>query len=463
MCEDVYAHCLVHDGLVALVARDRHVSIQETTKKTMLGSVVPPHMIAGRKGSQGEDWVRLKNGSTIHFIGLDDPVRWFSSEIGMLAFDEAHEIAEDDVLVLISRLRQAGVPEHLRQVIITFNPDNPGHWLYKWFIDRAQPVYRDGVYVGTRKDELLPTDGDQPLGDADFFFAKAQDNPYLSERYVRSFLGGMKPLMRRRFLEGEWLFTSGRCFFDLDALAAYEDRIEQPFMYAVTDDKPRPRFRSQKNGPWLIWKPPKRQEWNPETSRIEPAHRYVISVDVSSGTAADYSAIQVIDREEFAQVAEFQGKPDADQLALEVYRAALVYNEALVAPEVTGGWGHTIKMELRRLGYGRMYTRPDDGRLSRKYTDRVGWDTTSKSRAHMLDTLERVLREGEFGLRSQRTLHELQNFVRDDNGKPAAQPGMSDDLVISLAIAVTIADQMPRQQRRQLRPVPQPEYASTGW
>ena len=60
---------------------------------------------------------------------------------------------------------------------------------------------------------------------------------------------------------------------------------------------------------------------------------------------------------------------------------------------------------------------------SKKWTDRTGWDTTQKTRAHMLDTLERVLREREIGLYSLRAVAELGTFVRDDAGRPAAQPG----------------------------------------
>jgi hypothetical protein len=103
-------------------------------------------------------------------------------------------------------------------------------------------------------------------------------------------------------------------------------------------------------------------------------------------------------------------------------------------------------------------------RLSKKFTDRTGWDTTVKTRAHMLDTLERLIREKEIGLYSIRAVPELGTFVRDDAGRPAAQPGCNDDLVVSLAIGFTVAVDQPRQLKK-LRPEHHRPAVSnvTGW
>ena len=140
-----------------------------------------------------------------------------------------------------------------------------------------------------------------------------------------------------------------------------------------------------------------------------------------------------------------------------------IYNHALIAPEVTGGWGHSIIKELERLKYGKIHTRKVWDRLSKHWTDKLGWDTNVGTRAIMLDTLERVLREREFGLNSQRTLMELGTFVRDEKNRPAAQPGTNDDLVISLAIAVTICLERPRTLRRPVDTYRPSTSAVTGY
>src|SRR5215471_5750682 len=147
-CEQVFDYALDYRGLVALVARQAHTSIVETTKKTMLNQVIPEKLITRSRSSGGEDYIELWNGSRIHFVGLDDPIRWYSSEIGYVFFDEAQEIAEDTVLRIMTRLRQrcasctrANEPDcpHIpNRAILTFNPSNPGHFLQRWFIQGAE-------------------------------------------------------------------------------------------------------------------------------------------------------------------------------------------------------------------------------------------------------------------------------------------------------------------------------------
>lgn len=479
LCEECWDLCLEYPGLKAVLARALHTSITETTKHTMKTQVIPAEVMAHVRSvdSSGKDFYELPNGSVIHFIGLDNPGRWFSSEIGFLGVDEAHECEEDDVALLGTRLRQR-LPDGRQapnSMVLCFNPENPGHWLHQWFILGANTTE-----FGFYKPELWTKGAVAPIGDAEFVIARATDNTFLTDGYVQRNLMGLPEPLRRRYLEGEWLFVSGSGFFDAEALLEYQKRVSNPKWIAVSRSGGRPvdnaikaRLTPQSTGPWHVWKAPVRQRFI--DGRIEPAHRYIVTVDVSSGGSVDYSGIQVIDVEEFEQVAEYQAKVDPDLLAVEAYRVGRVYNDALVAPEITGGWGFTIASELKRLKYPRLYTRRIRDRLSDKWTDVLGWDTTTKTRAVMLDTLERVIREREFGLHSARTLAEMVTFVRGgegENGKqrstnrygnPAARSGCNDDLVITLAMGVTIATQLPRQLRRVKPTEYKPAFAATGW
>lgn len=464
-CEDVFDACLDNPGIVAVVARQSHTSIVETTKKTMLNQVIPNDLIVRKLESGGQDFVELFNGSRIHFIGLDDPYRWYSSELGYLAFDEAHEIAEETVLRLITRLRQPGMPH---KVVVTFNPANPGHWLQRWFLSGQRTEH------GFHQEGLVVENASAAIGSCEFFFAKASDNTHLPDGYVEQTLAGLPERLRRRYLEGIWEFITGNNFFDVDALTHYQGAAmdAKPLFNGRTVGDPILDFQARQKstrsadpprfqkgpGLWTIWRQPVRQGL-----AAEPAHRYVMAVDVSSGGGYDYSGIQIIDIDAFEQVAEYQGKINPTDLALEVYRAGRVYNTALAVPEITGGWGFTIEQELKRLHYPNLYTRKILDRLTKKWTDKTGWDTTSRTRAHMLDTLDRVLREQEFGLYSLRALAELATFVYGRNDKPEAQEGMNDDLVVSLAIAVTVALDLPKQVKRLRQPVHRPTYAATGY
>lgn len=471
-CELIFDAALDNPGIQCLVARQAHTSIVETTKKTMLTQVIPPQLITRRRGSGGEDYVELWNGSRIHFIGLEDPIRWYSSEVGYLFFDECQEIPEDTVLRLITRLRQEKMPN---RAILTFNPGNPGHWLQKWFIEGGERT-EHGFY----KPELWMDGAIRPIGSCEFFFAKATDNPHLPEGYVDGTLGGMKEWMRRRYLEGLWEFISGNVFFDPDALRFYQQLSQQtmPLMNGSTagsipDDiahrlgkagKPEDAIRIVGGtGPLTVWKPPIRERVDENSGETLKAHRYVVAIDASSGRGDDYSAIEVIDVDDFEQVAEWQGRQETGLVADEAYRIGRLYNDALIVPEITGGWGLAIDQVLKRYRYPRLYTRRVIDRLSQKWTDRTGWDTTARTRMVILETLETVLREKEFGLYSLRAVNELGTFVYSDRDKPEAQPGCHDDLVMALAIGVKVTTDLPRSVIAAKQPEYVPTLQAAGW
>lgn len=438
----------------------------------MLDHVIDPRLITRKRASQGEDYVELWNGSRIHFVGLDDPVRWYSSEIGYAFFDECQEISEDTVLRLMTRLRQPGMPG---KAILAFNPASPGHWLQRWFIEGAERN-KHGFY----KSELWMEGGITPIGDAEFVFAKATDNPHLPPGYVEQTLSGMKEWMRRRYLEGLWEFISGNAFFDVDALQHYEQMaretvpilnghtlgdIAQDVAYRTkqTIEKPKDPLRiAAGSGPLTVWKSPVRAHAD-EQGNPQPAHRYVVSIDASSGRGEDYSAIQVIDVDAFEQVAEWQGKMETGLVADEAYRIGRLYNNAVMVPEITGGWGLAIDQVLKRYRYPRLYTRRVIDRLSQKWTDRTGWDTTARTRMLILESLETVLREREFKLYSLRTVNEMGTFVYSERDKPEAQPGCNDDLVLALAIGVHVTSGMPRQLKKRAEERFVPTLSAAGW
>jgi hypothetical protein len=455
----------------------------------MLNQVIPSQLITRSRASAGEDYVELWNGSRIHFVGLEDPIRWYSSEIGMVFFDECQEIEEDTVLRIITRLRQrcqdcerankADCTHMPNKAILTFNPSNPGHWLQRWFmLDGAERTD-----FGFRKQELWMEGGLAPLGNAEFFFARASDNPHLPPGYVESTLGGMKEWMRRRYLEGLWEFISGICFFDVDALREYTEKAHQvkPIFQAAhtvgdipadvdyrVGRGPKPRKEAQiridgNQGSLIVFKKPERATFDEEAGKQLDAHRYVLAVDASSGRGSDFSAIQVIDVETFEQVAEWQGKLETGLVAEEAYRLGRIYNDAYIVPEVTGGWGLAVEQVLKKMRYPRLYTKRTFDRLSSKYTDRTGFDTTTRMRAVILETLETAVRERELGIFSLRTLGEMGTFVYSDREKPEAQPGQNDDCVMALAIGVKVAADLPRQLRKVKEKDYVPQFAVTGY
>ncbi len=490
LCEAAFSYALEFPGIQILVVRQRHTTIIETTRRSMTRFVLKglPDGFYRQKQSQGEDWIELFNGSRINFAGLDDPVKWYSAELGCLIVDEAHEVGEGDVVELMTRLRQpcAACSEtpvfgedgtvvpcpHMPCVtLLGFNPASPNHWLNRWFIKGAAQTE-----FGFYKRELYVKDAIKPKGDCEFVFANAYANPYVSRAYIEQELESLPELKRKRLLEGKWVLTSGSGFFDEEALTVYAAELEPPWRQGWTDGNctglardDRIRVKVDKHGPLAVWKVP---------VRGEKPHRYIVAVDVSSGGSTDYTGIQVLDIDEFEQVAELQVKLDPDLAAVEAFRLAVIYNGAVIAPEVTGGWGFTVVKAIEQLLIGykgprtskpRMYTRRVEDRLAKKYTDALGWDTNTKTRMPMLDGLEVAIRERHLRLHGERTHNELSRFINykrhpdDEKSKPQAERGENDDLVISLAIAVYVREQQPRSLRRYVPPRHEALVSATGY
>jgi hypothetical protein len=483
MCEAIWDYALEFPGLTAVIARDKHTSIINSTKKTMVEQVIPPELLdeCRTKASQGEDFIQLWNGSTIHFVGMDDPYRWYSSELSIFALDEAQEISNadsDKVVRLITRLRErcqpcirSGNPDcaHMpHKAMLSFNPSSPGHWLQRWFLTEAERTD-----YGFRKENLTLEDAAAPIGDAEFVFALPKDNPYLSHAYIKP-LEGLPERLRRRYMEGMWEYTEGSCFFDLDSLAYYQQLaaqtkivcngrlagdIEQDFISRTRGTKPADPIKVVPgSGPLTIFKAPVKKD----KDGLPKPHRYILTVDSSSGKGSDFTAIHVLDVEEFEQVAEVHAKLTPDEAAEWAYRLGRIYNDALVVCEITGGWGFAVDQKLRTLRYPKPYTRRVLDRLTKKFTDKLGFDTTTKTRPLILSALEEAIREREFGLYSMRSVAELGTFVWSEKEKPEAQAGCNDDLVLALALGVYVCLEQPKQLRRPIEKI-KPVASVTGY
>jgi hypothetical protein len=448
ICEETFRVAMTKPGLQALVCRERHVSITQTTRRTMMTETIPPELLPLCKTRQsgGEDFVRFPNGSTVHFVGLDDPVKWFSSEIGFLVFDEAHEIPEDSVVKLITRLRQREMP---CRILIAFNPENPGHWLYRWFIAGAERTE-----YGYRKDELWTTDAVRPLGDAEFVIAKAKDNPFLPEGYVDQNLGGLPELLQRRYLEGEWLFVSGTCYFDTESLSTYPTlNPEYRFDFQV-EGVQGARRREVKNGRIHVYEEPQADV------------SYAIGADVATGRGQDFSTAYVIrlDRPEF--VCEFRAKVDPDIFAEQLHYLGRWYGTAEIAVENQGGQGDAVIVPLRdgrsfrppypKLHRHLMATRPDLP-TAKPY----GYPMNTHTRPLVLSALAKAIREKALPFLPQALYGECHTFVNMDTGtSPRAQDGCNDDCVFAAAIALEMYRQRGHHPEREKRREAMPKRSS---
>jgi phage terminase large subunit len=175
-----------------LVAREERRSMDNTTLE-VAREVVPPE-IWSACWSESKSQLRLRNGSAIDFLGLDEPDRMQGSRYGFIGIDQAEQISFRQFELANSCVGQRSMPWH--QILLAVNPDTPAHWAYRRYLpDLGSGVRtRDGktfarvVRVG-REDlrDVMP--------------------PAYWERLSR--LSGVR---RRQLVDGDWCAHEGLVF-----------------------------------------------------------------------------------------------------------------------------------------------------------------------------------------------------------------------------------------------------------
>jgi hypothetical protein len=177
-------------------------------------------------------------------------------------------------------------------------------------------------------------------------------------------------------------------------------------------------------------------------------HRYIMGVDVSRGDSEDFSAINIIDFDAIdetgqvgEQVVEYIGKMPPDDLASVAFKWGTLF-KAFIVVDITGGMGVATSRKLQELGYKDLYI---DGINSQniwafdaKLQDKIPGINFNNKRTQIVASLEERLRHG-FKVRSMRLTNEFNTFVFI-NGRPDHMKGSHDDAIMSISMALYIAD-----------------------
>lgn len=185
-------------------------------------------------------------------------------------------------------------------------------------------------------------------------------------------------------------------------------------------------------------------------------HRYICSIDPSRGTAADRTAIEIIDmdgRDEngmpiIEQVAEYVGKKLGDDIGAITYQYATMYNDAFVVVDATGGQGDAAIITMLNMGYKNMYyedmnqktymvqrsTKNYDG-----YTDKLPGFHFQGNRYPVLSNFAGMVRNNEFKIRSVRVINELNTWIfKGETARIDHMEGAHDDTLCSLAMGLFV-------------------------
>ena len=344
----------------------------------------------------------------VAFIGLDDvekvkSITFANGELTTEWVEEATETQEADINQLKVRLRGG---KSKKQMILSFNPVNINHWIKRHFIDSGLAT----VCFSTYKDNKFLTDDDR----------KALEDLKYTDEYTY-----------RVYCLGEW-GVLGKTVFDARAIQSRLETIKKPIKTGYFDYKydglklTDIKWVSDPNGYIKLYDVPRLTE-------------YCIGGD-TAGEGSDYFIGMVLDARTGNQVAVLKHQFDADQYTKQMYCLGKYYKDALIGIEAN--FDSFPIMELQRLGYPKQYTREAVDTYTGRTEKRFGFKTTSLTRPTIISKLIEIVREHCETIYDRETLEELLTIVRNEKGRIEAPEGGHDDMMMALAIAHHIKEQV---------------------
>lgn len=302
-------------------------------------------------------------------------------------------------------------------MVLSFNPVNANHWIKKHFIDSKLATVCHSTY---------------------------KDNKFLSKEDIEALemFKDIDPYYYTVYCLGQW-GVLGKTYFNAEKISKRLAEIVKPikkgyFVYEYDGDKPKGiKFREDPDGFVEIYELPKKDV------------PYVLAGD-TAGDGSDYFTAHVIDNITSKQVAKVKKQFDADEYTRQIYCLARYYNNALVGLE-TNFDTFPIK-ELLRFGYDKQYVREREDTYTNNIVKSFGFQTNKKTRPLILSILQQIINENIEWISDKDTLEEMLTFVRNEKGRPEAQEGAHDDLIMALAIVYYIRDQQKNTiERKQIK------------
>jgi intein/homing endonuclease len=210
-------------------------------------------------------------------------------------------------------------------------------------------------------------------------------------------------------------------------------------------------------GQLWVWKKPVKAELPTlENGRIiklgKPGHAYCMGVDISSGEADDFSAIEIVDCNSMEQVAELNIKVLPQVLIYMADYLARWYNNAFIVPDRTGMGIPVCQAFYNEMSYANLYRlKMPSGKLSKK----VGFPITGIYKPMLNKCLLDSLGHDEgIIIYSRRLYQQLTIYVYLGNNKTGNVKGTGnhDDLTIGMGLALLGVPDMIQNQTIALVP-----------
>lgn len=350
-------------------------------------------------------------GNEVAFAGLDDvekikSITFSNGELTDIWCEEATEMQEADINQLKVRLRGG---KSKKQMVLSFNPINIQHWIKRHFIDSGLAT----VCFSTYKDNKFLTEDDR----------KALEDLKYTDEYTYNV-----------YCLGQWGIL-GKTVFDARAIQKRLEELRKPiktgyFLYDYDGMRiTHIRWINDPGGFIKIYQVP----------NVPRMTEYCIGGD-TAGEGSDFFTGHVLDAATGEQVAVLRHQFDADQYTRQMYCLGKYYKDALIGIEAN--FDSYPIMELQRLGYLKQYAREAQDTYTGKTEKRFGFKTTSLTRPTIISRLIEIVREHCNTINDKDTLDELLTIVRNEKGRIEAPEGGHDDMMMGLAIAHHIKEQV---------------------
>jgi phage terminase large subunit len=181
----------------------------------------------------------------------------------------------------------------------------------------------------------------------------------------------------------------------------------------------------------------------------DPLEDIVIGADPAEGN--DYCAWVALSKKHADVVMVGRNKTESSQLGHELNHVGRWFHRQTtlfpnIAPERNVG-SATIYV-LKELNYPNIYRAINSfTKTTTGAVDSFGWSTNTATRPKMLDDLALAIRQKVISIPSKHIVDEMFQFIRHEKtGKPQAEVGTHDDLVMALAIAWQLYQLVPAQE-----------------
>ena len=226
----------------------------------------------------------------------------------------------------------------------------------------------------------------------------------------------------------ESFISSGRPVFPIGALQKYQTITKEPLTrgYLRENEMGEIYFIEDSMGYISIWKEP------------QYGRSYSIGADVAEGLSqGDFSCAAIGDDETFDVVALWHGHIDPDLFGMELIKLGKYYNNAYIGCE-RNNHGLTTLTTIKKEEYWNIFFTKTYDKIADKMSQKIGWETNSRTKPFMIDKLREFVREHYLGIYSDMIVNELFTYVIEDNGSTNAQEGSHDDTVIACAILLQL-------------------------